>query len=220
MNGEVLDTLSHYIEEHILPQYASFDNAHQTDHAVVVIKESLSLASYYPVNLNMVYTIAAYHDVGLCEGREFHQLVSARMLMADRILRNWFTEEELITMAEAVEDHRASNRHEPRTIYGKIVAEADRFIDPITTLLRTIQYGLSHYPQLLREEQYTRFCEHLHEKYAEGGYLKLWIPESDNAIRLNELRRIIADKKKLSKIFDELFISEMTKRENNLRKTR
>ena len=67
-------------------------------------------------------------------------------------------------MKEAVEDHRASNKHVPRSIYGKIVAEADRIIDPDITLRRTVQYGLSNYPELDKEKQYIRFLTHLKEK--------------------------------------------------------
>ncbi|MDY5069878.1 MAG: phosphohydrolase, partial [Sodaliphilus sp.] len=47
----------------------------------------------------------------------------------------------------------------------------------------------------------NRMVEHLQEKYAEGGYLQLWIPESDNAQRLAYLRTIIADKPRLRQIF-------------------
>ena len=153
----------------------------------------------------MVYTIAAFHDIGLCQGREYHHIVSGEMIRNNQTLRQWFNEEQITIMAEAVEDHRASNKHIPRSIYGKIVAEADRLISPHSILLRTIQYGLSHYPKLKKEEQYLRFCEHLQEKYAEGGYLKLWIPESENAKQLEELRKIIKDKEQLRKTFDLLF---------------
>ena len=185
--------MKHYIETAILPRYKDFDPAHRTDHVLQVIAESLKLSKHYDVDERMVYTIAAYHDIGLCEGRERHHLVSGRMLRADERLHEWFTDEEIETMAQAVEDHRASLDHAPRSIYGRIVAEADRLIDPMTVLLRTVQYGLSHYPELDKEEHYQRYCEHLQEKYAEGGYLKLWIPESDNAARLAELRALIAD---------------------------
>ena len=51
------------------------------------------------------------------------------------------TDEQLLQMKEAIEDHRASNKQAPRTIYGMIVAEADRIIDPEVTLRRTVQYG-------------------------------------------------------------------------------
>ena len=200
-------TLQAYIESAILPRYKDFDPAHRTDHALQVIAESLKLAKHYDVNERMVYTIAAYHDIGLCEGRERHQLVSGRMLRADERLHEWFTDEEIETMAQAVEDHRASLDHAPRSIYGRIVAEADRLIDPMTVLLRTVQYGLSHYPELDKEEHYQRYCEHLQEKYAEGGYLKLWIPESDNAARLAELRALIADEVRKRAAFEQIYQS-------------
>ena len=78
----------------------------------------------------MVYVIAAYHDLGLYEGREFHHITSGKVLLADETLRRWFTDEQLLQMKEAIEDHRASNKQAPRTIYGMIVAEADRIIVP------------------------------------------------------------------------------------------
>ena len=128
--------------------------------------------------------------------------------MADETLHRWFTDEQMLQMKEAIEDHRASNRDAPRSIYGKIVAEADRIIDPEVTLRRTVQYGLSHYPEMDKEEQYARFRKHLTEKYAEGGYLTLWIPQSDNAGRLAELRQLIADEKKLCRVFNKIYEEE------------
>lgn len=204
MDQECID----YVESEILPRYASFDKAHQNDHVDRVIQESLRLAQYYEVNPDMVYVIAAYHDVGLVEGRERHHLVSGSLLQADQKLRNWFSEEEIQLMKEAVEDHRASNKHEPRSIYGKIVSEADRVIDAETTFRRTVQYGLSHYPEMIPEEHYLRFRDHLITKYGEGGYLKLWIPQSDNAERLQEIRGILKDEVQLRNIFMKLFAAE------------
>ena len=203
-------TLQAYIESAIFPRYKGFDPAHRIDHALQVIAESLKLAKHYDVDERMVYTIAAYHDIGLCEGRERHHLVSGRMLRSDEHLRKWFTEEEIEVMAQAVEDHRASLDHAPRSIYGRIVAEADRLIEPMTVLLRTVQYGLSHYPELSKEQHYQRYCEHLQEKYAEGGYLKLWIPESDNAARLAELRALIADETRKREAFEQIYVEERT----------
>lgn len=202
--------LQRYIYEKIIPQYINFDKAHQVDHVEYVIEESLKLALHYEVDPSMVYTIAAYHDLGLCEGREFHHIVSGKMLLADVTLRRWFTDDQMQQMKEAIEDHRASNKYAPRSIYGKIVAEADRMIDPEVTLRRTVQYGLSHYPEMNQEQQYERFCKHLADKYAEGGYLKLWIPQSQNAGRLAELRRLIEDEDKLREVFDRLYLKEFS----------
>lgn len=212
------ETLSTYIERNIIPRYAAFDKAHRTDHAGKVIEESLKLAAHYEVNCAMVYTVAAYHDLGLSEGRERHHLVSGEILLADKELRQWFAEAELQTMREAVEDHRASNKQPPRSIYGRIVAEADRIIDPETTLRRTVQYGLSNYPELDKQQQYIRFLTHLTAKYAESGYLKLWIPESDNANRLTNLRRLIGSKEELLAVFEKLYAEE--KNSDDIRFTR
>lgn len=200
--------MKHYLETEIIPRYETFDKAHRTEHVRQVIAESLKLASYYVVDERMVYAVAAYHDIGLCEGREHHHLVSGRMMRADSRLREWFSEEEIEVMAQAVEDHRASNVHAPRSIYGRIVAEADRLIEPMQILRRTVQYGLSHYPELSKDLHYSHYCEHLHEKYAEGGYLKLWIPESENAAQLRALRRIIADESQCRAAFEQIYSEE------------
>lgn len=200
--------MKHYIETGIIPLYEAFDPAHRTDHVRQVIAESLKLASHYEVDERMVYVVAACHDIGLCEGREHHHLVSGRMIRADKHLRRWFSEAEIEVMAQAAEDHRASSDHAPRSIYGRIVAEADRLIDPMQVLLRTVQYGLSHYPELDKEQHYLRYCGHLQEKYAEGGYLKLWIPESENASRLAELRQLIADEVRKREAFERIYQSQ------------
>lgn len=210
MTRNVPTDLQKYVRQSIIPQYASFDKAHQIDHVEKVIEESMKLAVYYEVDHSMVFVIAAYHDLGLCEGREFHHIVSGRILLADETLRQWFTDEQLLQMKEAIEDHRASNKQAPRSIYGKIVAEADRIIDPEVTLRRTVQYGMSHYPEMNKEQQYERFRKHLNDKYAEGGYLKLWIPQSDNAARLAELRQLIADEEELKIVFNELYKEEIS----------
>lgn len=201
-------SLVDYVEAEIIPRYAAFDRAHGIDHVRTVIAQSLALASRYDVDLNMVYAIAAYHDTGLVEGRERHHIASGEILASDEALSRWFTSEELAVMCEAVEDHRASSDHAPHTIYGRIVAEADRVIDPRTIIRRTVQYGLANYPQLDREAQFARCLDHLLRKYAEGGYLRLWIAESDNARRLEELRAVIRDRERLRALFDTAFDAE------------
>ena len=194
--------LQEFITTEILPLYTAFDAAHQRDHAETVIQESMHLSQFYKVQPAMVYTIAACHDLGLCEGREHHHEISGRIIRNMDMLHQWFTAEEIEVMAEAAEDHRASAKQAPRSIYGKIVAEADRLIDVDLVLSRTLQYGYAHYPELSKAEHFQRMLQHLHEKYAEGGYLKLWIPESPNAQRLEKLRSIIAQPSVLHEWFE------------------
>ena len=200
--------LREFVEREILPLYDTFDKAHRRDHALTVIEQSLLLARHYPVDINMVYAIAAFHDTGLQEGREQHHTASAAVVRGCKKLRCFFTADEIETIADATEDHRASNKEAPRTIYGKIVAEADRVIDSETIMRRTIQYGIAHYPAMDREGHFARVCEHLQEKYARDGYLRLWIPESPNAERLGKFRDLIEDRTALRALFDKIFKEE------------
>lgn len=214
------ESLVEYIENEIIPCYDAFDKGHQRDHALTVIEQGLYLSQFYDVDKAMVYAACACHDLGLREDRKTHHLISGRIIREElaapsgssssdgrtptdrHSLSEWFTAEQIELIAQAAEDHRASSDHEPRTIYGKIVAEADRLIDADTVIRRTVQYGLSHYPELDREGHWQRTVEHIGEKYAEGGYLKLWVPESPNAARLEELRDIIRDRDELRRRFE------------------
>lgn len=190
-------SLQQYIEQTILPQYDAFDGGHKRDHAETVIRESLKLAKEYDANEQMAYVIAAYHDIGLRFDRERHHIYSGEILMADETLRQWFTNEQLATMRDAIEDHRASSKNPPRTIYGAIVAEADRQIDPQTVIQRTMAYSAKLFPDGDFETLYQRSKEHLLEKYAEGGYMRLWLNSERNARGLEALRTIIRDEQQL-----------------------
>lgn len=194
-----------WIKEAVIPRYDAFDKGHRRDHAEYVIATALELSRYYPVDREMVAVAAACHDLGLEVDRATHHLESGRIIRGLSELGRWFSPEQIETVAQAAEDHRASSKDAPRTIYGKLVAEADRQIIPEVVIRRTVQFGFKHYPELDREGHWQRTVEHLNEKYAEGGYLKLWIPESANAARLEDLRAIIRDEAALRRIFDSVF---------------
>ena len=201
--------LTAYLEGEVIPRYAAFDKAHREDHARSVVERALTMGRRYPeVNLNLLYAAAACHDLGLCLDRERHHLESGRIIRADERLRRWFTEEEVETIARAAEDHRASAQKPPRSLYGCLVAEADRLIVPETIIRRTVQFGLSHYPELDKEAHWKRTLAHLHEKYAEGGYLHLLIPGSPNEAPLAELRAQIRDEKGLRERFERIWQAE------------
>ena len=202
--------LVEFIETQILPQYASFDRAHNMEHVTRVIRRSMELVKTTGADINMAYAIAAYHDLGMCGHRADHHIRGGKILAADTRLRKWFSPEQIKIMKEAVEDHRASASRAPRSIYGKIVAEADRDIDTQIVIRRTIQYGLSNYPELDKEGQWQRFKEHLDNKYSKDGYIRLWIPNSPNAIKLNELRNLITQPDKLREALERIFTEEST----------
>lgn len=207
-----MNSLEEYIYSHVVPGYAGFDAAHREDHALTVIGQALQLLESMPqwlreakdagqdvseweveVRKDILLAAAACHDLGLVNGRENHHLDSGRIIRSDGRLREWFSSDEIEIIAQAAEDHRASGKSAPRSIYGMLVAEADRVIDGDTIIRRTLQFGQKHYPGLDREGHIERAVVHLREKYGRGGYLRLWIPWSDNAARLSELQDMIAD---------------------------
>lgn len=207
---DIRSGLLDYIYGRIVPEYAGFDPAHREDHALTVIDQAMRLMDglvpwrssqsaetaalwMEDIDREVLFAAAACHDLGLVNGRDRHHLDSGQIIRNDSRLTEWFSAGQIETIAQAAEDHRASGTSDPRSIYGKIVAEADRVIDGETIIRRTIQFGFTHYPSLEREAHIKRAVEHLREKYGRGGYLKLWIPWSDNAARLNALQEIIAD---------------------------
>ena len=196
-------TIEQYIEQAILPQYDAFDGGHKRDHALMVIDESLKLAREHGADERMAYVIAAYHDLGLRIDREKHHIYSGEILMADDTLRQWFTREQLLIMRDAIEDHRASAKNPPRNIYGAIVAEADRQIEPEVVIQRTMAYSRKLLPEADFETLYQRSKEHLLEKYAEGGYMRLWLNSERNQLGLENLRAIIRDESRLRALCEQ-----------------
>ena len=197
--------LMEFVEKNILPRYAAFDKAHNLTHINRVISRSLELASKIGADADMAYAIAAYHDLGLEGPRAVHHLTSGKILAADQRLQKWFTNEQLKIMKEAVEDHRVSTSHTPRSLYGKIVAEADRDLEPSIVFRRTIEYGIDHYPEKNKEEQWQRFLSHMENKYSSHGYIRLWLPNSPNEQNLKRIRELISAPQLLREEFDRIY---------------
>ena len=200
--------LMEMIEKTVLPRYTEFDKAHNMSHVVGVIRRSLDIARRLGADLDMAYTVAAYHDLGLSGPRAIHHVTSGKILQADARLKRWFSSEQIKTMKEAVEDHRASSSHSPRSLYGKIVAEADRDLEPEHVFRRTIQYGLEHYPEKSKDEQWERFLDHMNNKYSPHGYIKLWLSQSPNKKHLDEIARLLENKVRLRETFERIFKEE------------
>ena len=207
MNTLNLEIVS-FVETQILPRYAAFGKSHGIAHVQRVIANSIELARIVGADVNMAYVIAAYHDLGMSGERAIHHIIGGKILFTDARLKKWFSPERLTIMREAIEDHRASASRQPRSIYGKIVAEADRDLDTEVIFRRAIQFGLERYPEKDKEAQWERFRQHMQEKYARGGYVRLWIPNSPNRLRLREIQSIIDNPLLLRQWFDRLYTEE------------
>ena len=172
------EELVKYIENEIFPLYNRNEEGHGINHIKTVIKRSLEIAKNYDVDLNIVYVVASYHDIGHYIDRNTHEIKSAEIFMNDEKIKKWFTEDQRVIIKEAIEDHRASSDHEPRTIYGKIVSTADRTIANIDeSIKRSYSYGKRNYKNLSEEEQIERIYEHFTEKYGKNGYAKVYLED-------------------------------------------
>jgi len=191
MNTELVE----YIENEIFPLYNRNEEGHGIEHIKTVIRRSLELAKNYDVNIDMVYTVASYHDLGHYIDRKRHEIISAEMFMEDENIKRWFTDEQRITIKEAIEDHRASSDHKPRSIYGMIVSTADRtIIDIDYTIKRAYSYGIKNLPELSEEQQIERVYDHLSEKYGENGYAKVYLEDKEFEEGLRNLRQALSNK--------------------------
>lgn len=199
--------IKEYVVANILPKYDASDKGHGISHAEYVIERSLKFASQVPdVNFDMVYVIAAYHDVGHSIDAKNHEKVSADMLMADEALREWFSEEEINIMSEAVVDHRASLEYEPRSIYGRIVSSADRNTDLEAPFIRTYEYRVKHGNNNSIDEIMEESYNHLVDKFGNKGYAneKMYFEDEQYKTFLEELGKILADREEFNKRFVEI----------------
>lgn len=196
MNNITSSGLVTYIEKNIFPLYSKNEQGHGIKHIKTVIKRSLELAKNYNVNIDMVYTIAAYHDLGNYIDRKKHEILSAQIFIKDENIKKWFTDEQMKIIKEAIEDHRASINHEPRSIYGKIISTSDRTIVNIDeTIRRSYSYGKNHYKELSKEEQIEEMYRYLNKKYGEGGYANIYLEDKEYEKAIKKLRKVLSDKK-------------------------
>lgn len=201
------EELKKYIENEIFKSYEKNEDAHKLDHIMYVINRSFMFASRVPdINMEMVYVIAAYHDIGHYIDAENHEKVSGKMLLEDKNLRKFFSEEEIKIMSEAVSDHRASSKNEPRSIYGKIVSSADRNVLIEVLLKRTYSYRKKHSLNLSLDEIIEESRLHLLDKFGKNGYAttKMYFEDEDYKKFLEDITELASNKEEFKRRFLEV----------------
>lgn len=182
------EVIRRYIKSNIFPLYERVDEGHRLPHIKAVIERSLMFADEWneknpdnQVDKFKCEIIASYHDVGLAYAdRKLHEKKSAEILRSDNFLKQYFSDNEMTTMADAVEDHRASMQGVPRSPYGMIVSQADRDTSLDYLLYRTFAYRQNK-PQYRNDFKllYDDIYQHLSEKYSDDGYAmnKIWFKD-------------------------------------------
>jgi uncharacterized protein len=199
--------LKNYIENNIFPSYIKNDSGQNLDHIKYVIDRSMKFASTVDdINFDMVYTIAAYHDIGHYIDARNHEKISAEMLLNDDNLKDFFDDEQIKTMSEAVYDHRASMEGEPRSIYGKIVSSADRNTLVEVPLRRTYAYRLAHNPELTIEQIIEESRQHIINKFGQNGYAteKMYFEDPDYEKFLEEISLLAENESEFKKRYCEV----------------
>ena len=209
IDDEIKPELQNYIETEIFPLYERNESSHGINHIHTVIKRSLHIAKEYEVDKNMVYTIAAYHDLGHYINPKIHEKLSAEIFMKDKKIKEWFTKEEIQIIKEAIEDHRASSKHEPRSIYGKIVSTADRTIKSIdVSIKRAYIYYINNFPSIPKKERIQKVYEHLNDKYGPNGYAKTYLYDEEFENAKKKFIEALSDKdtfiKRIEKVIENM----------------
>ncbi len=200
----VNEELKRYIEQNIFPRYKLNDKGHQIEHINYVINRCYKLSKNMDIDNNMLYVIAAYHDIGYYVDYKNHEKVSAQIMYNDTNLNNFFNDKNLIIMKEAIEDHRASLNREPRSIYGKILSSADRNIDVDDSLKRIYLYSITHFNKLSEKETIEECYKHTLEKFGNGGYANFFVEDMEYNNYLKELRNLLNNKKEFVERLKEI----------------
>ena len=212
---KINNKLKKYIEKNVFPEYEKNEKAHDINHIKYVIGRSFELVKENEIEVNpdIVYTVASYHDIGHHIDPKTHEKVSADIMSKDDNLKEFFNDEELKIIKEAIEDHRASSKHEPRSIYGKIVSSADRNNTVEACLRRTYFYGKKLNPEATDEELFERAYNVLQEKFGKDGYAKFYFKDTKYESFLKELRDLLSDKENYINTQRE-YINKITKEKN------
>ena len=207
--------LRNHIETIVLPEYKKNELAHSLDHIKYVIDRSFRFAQTIPgINYDIAYVVAAYHDIGHHIDPKRHEIISAELMQKDKKLKEFFSDDELKIIKEAIEDHRASSDHEPSSIYGKIVSTADRNTSVESCLERSYFYGKNLHPEYSDDELFDRAYKHLKLKFGESGYAKFFFEDREYEEFLTDIRKLLSDKNKFIETQRE-YINGIKTRKNN-----
>lgn len=84
--------LKTYVESNILPIYEKNDSGHGINHIQYVIRRSFDFAKQFEnIDLNMVYVIAAFHDLAHHIDKDNHEVLSAKLFYENEVMKEFFT---------------------------------------------------------------------------------------------------------------------------------
>lgn len=186
-------TLKLYIDDNILPKYGDDNSGHGTGHILSVMKRSLFLVKEFnlDVDKSLVYIIAGYHDIGYKIDHENHEIVSANLFVQDKYLLSILSNGEVQLVKEAIEDHRSKKKTVPRSIYGKILCDADRHINIDDIIVRTYKYIGKYYNPKDIEEQVDLTYNFIKNKNQDKSRVKFYLEHISDIKKQKKLLNLL-----------------------------
>lgn len=208
--------LKDYIEENIFPQYELNDQAHGIVHILEVIRRSFALNATFKLDLdeNMIYAIAAYHDLGKYEDHTIHEKIAARRFINDDNMKRFFTDEERQTIKEAIEDHRSAKEDNPRSTYGKLISSADRNTTIEIVFIRSFFVAKERMPEMNIEEYLDYTIKRLSKKYDEENPENMFYEDETYKVFIKDMRSLLKREEEFKKRYCE--VNHISSRNHNV----
>ena len=185
-----------YVESEIFPQYAKNDRAHGILHIREVIRRAFSLNQSFALNLdpNLIFAVAAYHDLGKHVDSERHEFISAELFLQDSKMSEFFDDHERQIIAEAIEDHRSSKFDSPRSTYGKLISSADRNTRVEMVFIRSFFVGKDRQPNTTVSDFLDSNFKRLAKRYGENDPENMFFADQEYRVFLVAMRQLLRDK--------------------------
>lgn len=165
--------LRDYLINKFTPMYSINDKAHQIDHVIDVCDRALRLNQDFTLGLDprMIVISALCHDLFTWSRNNHHYLAKEYLLSLNESWIMSYDSEQVLQMANAAYEHRASWKGGYSSLLSELIATADRG-EPGNIeekIRRCYLYGVDK----LKETPavaIARVIPHLLEKYCEAGY--------------------------------------------------
>ncbi len=205
-DGGVNKDLVEYVKTSIFPKYELNDKGHGIIHIIEVIRRSFELNENLKLNLNkdMIFAIAAYHDLGKYINSDIHEKIAANMFIKDENMKKFFTVEQRKTIKEAIEDHRSSKEDNPRTKYGELISSADRNTRIEIVFIRSFFVGQERTPDINVEDYLDYTYKRLSKRYSVEEPENMFLEDDTYRQFLKDMRNLLKDEEKFKKLYCEI----------------
>lgn len=214
--SEVNTELKRYVQENIFPEYEKNDKGHGILHILEVIRRSFALNENLKLKLdkNMIYTIAACHDLGKHINSDIHERIAADIFINDVNMMQFFNDEQRTTIKEAIEDHRSSKKEHPRTKYGELISSADRNTRIEIVFIRSFFVAHERTPEMNIEEYIDFTYKRLLKRYGEENPENIFLEDDDYREFLKDMRELLKNEKEFKDKYCE--INHIKSRQNRV----